>query len=309
MATPLNGLDELLEETVAWCAEQGMETLEDVAAYSVAELEALPDFVDDFLWELEHALDQYGLSLEGASAPDPRLGLLSLDEWLARLRQHMPGLSELSREDVLAMLRQRGVSEETIAKLNMAPPSYYDTVFIVLARNHDWLYYDDWRGSREEAARAFERGLGLAEGTVRVPDGESWLSDIADLANEAAEKLGETEARWLYLAPYDDECVFALLTPAQRKALMAERVLQPISLDDYRARGEQPLELDPSTELERVGAFANSALNLFQSLGLLTVADLLTKSAQDLRRLRSELGTVEHIEGVLKRAGLCLRHF
>jgi hypothetical protein len=129
---------------------------------------------------------------------------------------------------------------------------------------------------------------------------------VAGDANLAARAAG-IEDRIYRLPPYDDDVVFARMTPELRGVLIEGLVPAPQSIDDYLKRGEAPLVLDEDMELESVDAFDEEALNVFQNLGARTVGDLLQMTPRDLRRYKAPQGVPEHVLDVLTREGLSMR--
>ncbi len=305
--TPISAAEEFCEETQAWLQARGFQTLGELAKASERELTQLPEFEDYFLWEIEDALKAQGLALRFEPPPefDAKLGVLTLDEWVRRLSATSPHASELTPEGVRATIKKRGMPlADYEARL---PPSQFKYVLAALAKEQAaWMYSADWKGPRDEAARAFEKLLSLPAMHL-TPASDVPLSLLAGDANAAAAKLGTTDRIVDDLVPYDDTWVFLCVTKELRDALIAQFVIAPKSQEDYATRGEGPVTLSMSTELESVDAFANDALNLLQNVNLRTVEDLVAKTSAELRKYKHVPGAVSHIQDVLARAGLRLK--
>lgn len=215
--TSITDADELSEGTLAFLRKHALRTLGDVAWFTERELLSMQGCEQEYIWEIEHALETRGLRLRAEAPQDPKFAAADLDTWVTRLVELCPHASSLSVEAVRAQLERCGYDLEAWAR-----PSYSSTfkpVLYALAELQDsWLYADDWKGSRQAAARAFERLLALPENSLD-PSPIDPLVEVAEDANRLARERGG-DARIYCLRPYDDDCVFALLTPDLRDTLV-----------------------------------------------------------------------------------------
>lgn len=217
--------DETLEALRPW----GLRTLGELADLPEERIVELRERSPESLWEIEHTLETRGLRLrfdperaeiERAPAPSTRL---HLDDWVTRLAQLCPHARGLSPEAVRAVMREAWFDLD--AWEGPQKPARFKYVLGALADRLDgWLYTSDWKGSRDEAARAFECLLGLPA-NVLAPSASEPLEQVALDANLAARAASSGGALLYLLEPFDDDCVFACMTPSLRDALVEAGVV------------------------------------------------------------------------------------
>ena len=299
----IGDVKEIPDEVRAWLATHDIGTTEELIARSKKELEALTGYESYFLWDIEDALKVHGLELSTRDVVD-KLVRTTLDEWVERLVSIAPHARSLTNDHVRTAMEKQGFDMSLWD--GALPLSYFkDALRVIAPSQPEWLYYSDWRWSREDAARVFERWLNLPKNHLK-PAPDLPLALLPGDANSAAQELGTSENFIETIPPYDDDFVFALMSPALRDALITGRVLAAQTVEDHQKRGEPPLTIDASMSLYEIAAFDIAAESMFQNMSLRTVADLLEKSAFELRKEKSPTGVVEHIEDVLRRAGLRL---
>jgi hypothetical protein len=228
---------------------------------------------------------------------------LRLDDWVRRLSEVCPAATELTPEVVRAAMEERHFHMEDWEQPKRAAPFKY-VLFALASRQSHWLYASDWKGSRNEAARAFETLLALPPNHLS-PRATDPLEDVAESANRAARELATVQARLHHIAPYDDDVVFALVTSDVLDAMVAARLIAAENSPRVDVAPTPPT-LKMSDELMGIEAFSNEAQNLFENMALRTVGDLMGSSQQRLAQACRNGDLVRHVQGVLKRAGLRL---
>lgn len=314
--TAITEADELSEGTLAFLQKYNIRTLEDVAQFSERELQNRFGCERECIWEIEYALETRGLRLRPDAPKDPEVAAADLDTWVARLVELCPHADSLTAEAVRAQLEHRGYDLEEF--VNPRYPASFKCVLYALASLQDsWLYADDWKGPRAGAARAFERLLTLPDNTVESSPFDA-LEDVAESANRLARERG-MDAQLYYLQPYDDDCVFALLTPALRDALVEGGVIAVhapptdssiAGLQTARRSGKSGGMTDSVREIVvmDVEEFSNDAHNLIENLGCRTMGELADKTERDLLGMsRNNTAVVVHIKEVMAKHGLRLR--